>query len=150
MPEASSTLKIARILLIEDNADDAEWVRRIFQRGHLGNPLTVIEDGAKALDVLSRTASDPTSPAFDLVLLDLTLPGLDGRTLLKHLAEDRRLRKIPVIVLTGSQREEDLVRAYKSGAVAFLHKPVDMERFLAIVGDLFGYRIYITREPELE
>ena len=148
MPEPSNVFNIARILLIEDNPDDAEWVRRVFQRGHLGNPLAVIEDGAKALDVLSRSANDPSGPAFDLVLLDLTLPGLDGRTLFKHFAEDRRLRKIPVIVLTGSQREEDMVSAYKTGAVAFLRKPIDMERFLGIVGDLYGNRLYIVRQPE--
>jgi CheY-like chemotaxis protein len=146
MPESPTNLKVARILLIEDNPDDIEWTRKVFKRGHLANPLTVIEDGAKALDFLSRAANDPQGLPFDLILLDLTLPGLDGRELLRHFSEDRRLRNVPVVVLTGSQREEDLVHAYKTGAVAFLPKPIDVERLVRVVGDLYGYRIYIVKE----
>ncbi len=146
MPGSADKLQIARILLIEDNAQDIEWTRRVFQRGHLGNPLTVVENGAEALDLLSRTANDPEGLPFDLILLDLTLPGVDGRTLLTQLSEDRRLRRVPVVVLTGSQREDDMVLAYKSGAVAFLRKPVDVERLIKVVGDLYGYRVFIVKE----
>lgn len=139
----------ARILLVEDNPDDVELTRRVFQRGHLDNPLVVIEDGREAFDLLVREASRIDGPPFDLVLLDLTLPGLDGRALLEEIQADRRLRRMPVIVLTGSAREEDWIRAYKSGAVAFLRKPFDLERFLGVIGDLYGYRIVIVRaEPE--
>jgi two-component system response regulator len=67
---------------------------------------------------------------------------------LKELHADKRLRHIPVIILTGSEREDDLVTAYKSGAVAFLRKPVDVERFLTAIGDLYGYRLYIARTPD--
>jgi len=139
-------LRPARILLIEDNPDDIELTRRVFQRGHLDNPLTVIENGREALDLLLREVNRTDRAPYDLLLLDLTLPGLDGRALLQELQADKRLRRIPVVVLTGSQRDEDWITAYKTGAVAFLRKPFDLERFLTVIGDLHGYRILIMRD----
>jgi two-component system response regulator len=146
-PQSWQGLRPARILLIEDNPDDIELTRRVFQRGHLDNPLTVIENGREALDLLLREVNRTDRPPYDLLLLDLTLPGLDGRALLQELQADKRLRRIPVVVLTGSQRDEDWITAYKTGAVAFLRKPFDLERFLTVIGDLHGYRILIMRDP---
>lgn len=136
----------ARILLVEDNPDDIELTRRVFQRGHVDNPLLVVQDGREALDLLVREAGRIDGPPFDLVLLDLTLPGLDGLALLEEIQADKRLRRMPVIVLTGAAREQDWIGSYKSGAVAFLRKPFDLERFLAVIGDLYGYRIVIFRD----
>jgi CheY-like chemotaxis protein len=146
-PQSWQGLRPARILLIEDNPDDIELTRRVFQRGHLDNPLTVIENGREALDLLLREVNRTDRPPYDLLLLDLTLPGLDGRALLQELQADKRLRRIPVVVLTGSQRDEDWITAYKTGAVAVLRKPFDLERFLTVIGDLHGYRILIMRDP---
>lgn len=146
-PQSWQGLRPARILLIEDNPDDIELTRRVFQRGHLDNPLTVIENGREALDLLLREVNRTDRPPYDLLLLDLTLPGLDGRALLQELQADKRLRRIPVVVLTGSQRDEDWITAYKTGAVASLRKPFDLERFLTVIGDLHGYRILIMRDP---
>jgi CheY-like chemotaxis protein len=143
---ASKTLHPARILLVEDNPDDVELVRRAFQRGHVDNPIIVIGDGRQAFELLVREANRLDRPPFDLLLLDLTLPGLDGRVLLQEVQADKRLRRMPVLVLTGSAREEDWISAYKAGAVAFLRKPFDLERFLATIGDLYGYRIVIVKE----
>lgn len=140
--------RVARILLVEDDPDDAEITRRALDRAKIGNPVTVVEDGQAALDYLLSGSNHPSGPNADLILLDLSLPKLDGRALLKELHADKRLRGIPVIILTGSEREDDLISAYKSGAVAFLRKPVDVERLLTAVGDLHGYRLYIARTPE--
>ncbi|GIW42936.1 MAG: response regulator [Candidatus Binatia bacterium] len=142
----SKTLRPARILLVEDNPDDVDLVRRALQRGHVDNPITVIGDGRQAFELLVREANRLDRPPFDLLLLDLTLPGLDGRVLLQEIQADKRLRRMPALVLTGSAREEDWISAYKSGAVAFLRKPFDLERFLATIGDLYGYRIVIVKE----
>jgi two-component system response regulator len=85
---------------------------------------------------------------FGLVLRDLGLPRIDGREVLKRIWGDRRLRAIPVIVLTGSDEDEDMVRSYKSGAVAYLRKPVQVDQLLRAVGDLNGYRLLIARGGE--
>jgi CheY-like chemotaxis protein len=143
-----SGARIARILLVEDNPDDVEITRRAFERSKIGNVLTVVEDGQAALDLLYRACADVDDPAVDLVLLDLGLPTLDGRAVLREIWSDKRLRHIPVIVLTGASREDDLIESYKCGAVAFLRKPVDVDRLLTAIADLHGYRLFIARVPE--
>jgi len=137
--------RIARILLVEDDPNDAEITKRAFDRAKIGNRLTTVDDGRAALDFLYRNCISQDDPGADLVILDLGLPKLDGRQVLKEIWTDRRLRHIPVIVLTGSDREEDLIQSYKGGAVAFLRKPVNVDRLLTAVGDLHGYRLYIAR-----
>jgi len=143
-------VKTARILLVEDNPQDAEMTRRAFERAKIGNPITVVDSGEAALDFLYRHCADRDAPEVDLVLLDLGLPKLDGRGVLRQIAADKRLRHIPVIILTGSEREDDLFAAYKGGAVAFLRKPVAVERLLTAIGDLHGYRLLIARLPGLD
>jgi two-component system response regulator len=140
-------IRVPRLLLVEDNPDDAELTREALGRAHIGNELTVVGDGESALEMLYRQAMDEATE-FGLVLLDLGLPKMDGREVLKRVWSDRRLRHIPVIVLTGSASEEDMLRSYKSGAVAFLRKPVDVDRLLRAVGDLHGYRLLIARAGE--
>lgn len=137
--------RIARILLVEDSPDDAEITRRAFERAKLGNELTVVPDGEAALDLLYRSCAEQGNPGVDMILLDLGLPKIDGRAVLQTIWGDRRLRHIPVIVLTASEREDDLIQSYRGGAVAFLRKPVNVERLLKAVGDLHGYRLYIAR-----
>jgi CheY-like chemotaxis protein len=143
----SQEITVPRLLLVEDNEDDAELTRRALARAHIGNQLTVVGDGESALELLYRQAMSKLEE-FGMILLDLDLPKMDGREVLKKILADRRLRHIPVIVLTGSSNEEDLLKSYKSGAVAFLRKPVDVERLLHAVGDLPGYRLLIARVAE--
>ncbi len=142
--------RIARILLVEDNPDDVEMTRYAFERAKIGNSLTVVQDGQAALDLLYRNCTARGEPGTDMVLLDLSLPILDGRAVMRGIWTDKRLRHIPVIILTGSERDDDMVEAYKGGAVAFLRKPVDVERLLAAIGDLPGYRLFIARVAETE
>ena len=138
-------MQVARILLVEDNPDDAELTQRAFERAKIGNALSVVGDGQAALDLLYATWADPRQAPIDMVLLDLSLPKLDGRAVLAAIYKDKRLRHIPVIILTGSEREDDLIQAYKGGAVAFLRKPVDVPRLLTAIGDLHDYRLFIAR-----
>ncbi|MBI3784740.1 MAG: response regulator [Deltaproteobacteria bacterium] len=136
--------RVARILLVEDDPQDVEITRRAFDRAKIGNSITVVTDGESALERLTTTRGD-VDDRFDMVLLDLGLPKMDGRTLLREIYSDKRLRHIPVVVLTGSNDENDLINAYKGGAVAFLRKPVNVDRLLNAIGDLHGYRLYIAR-----
>lgn len=137
--------RIARILLVEDNPDDVEITRRAFERAKIANPLSVVGDGQDALDLLYRNCSDRGEPGVEMVILDLGLPRLDGRAVMREIWADKRLRHIPVIILTASERENDLIEAYKGGAVAFMRKPVDVERLLTAIGDLHGYQLYIVQ-----
>jgi two-component system, chemotaxis family, response regulator Rcp1 len=137
-------ISVPRLLLVEDNPDDAELTKRALTRARIGNDLTIVGDGEAALDLLYKQAMNE-SEDFGLVILDLGLPTLDGHGVLKKIWGDRRLRRIPVIVLTGSATDEDLLKSYKSGAVAFLRKPVDVERLLHAISDLPDYRLLIAR-----
>jgi len=139
-------ITIPRLLLVEDNPDDAELTRRALSRAHIGNELTVVTDGERALDLLYHQALSETDEV-GFILLDLGLPGMDGREVLARIWNDRRLRHIPVIVLTGSASDEDMLRSYKSGAVAFLRKPVDVDRLIHAVSELPEYRLLIARVP---
>src|SRR5262249_31135892 len=131
---------VPKLLLVEDNPDDVALTRRALTRARIGNEVAVAGDGEQALDILYRDVLDGRKD-IGLILIDLVLPKLDGREVLERVWGDRRLRHIPVIVLTGSARDEDMVKSYKGGAVAFLRKPVQVERLLHAVSDLHGYRL---------
>ncbi len=120
------------ILLVEDNADDVELTLRAFQRGKLANDVVVARDGVEALDYLlargehaGRTAD--TDP--QLVLLDLKLPKVDGLEVLRQLRAEERTRLLPVVVLTSSREERDIVESYRLGANSYVRKPVDFQEF---------------------
>src|SRR5262245_17529346 len=129
----SSGIHVPNLLLVEDSQDDAVITQRALARAHIGNHLTVATDGKQALDLLYADAMDGRE-RFGLVLLDLGLPKIDGREVLKRIWGDRRLRAIPVIVLTGSDEDEDMVRRYKYGDVASMRQPVQITHLLRTVG----------------
>ncbi len=130
-------------LLIEDNDDDIVLTKRSLAKARIGNRILSAANGEEALDMLYEDALDGRF-GIGVVLLDLNLPKLDGRELLKRIWEDRRLRNTPVVVLTGSSEEDDQVKSYKSGAVAFLRKPIQVDHFLSLIGDLTDYSIFVT------
>lgn len=144
MTKPGPTVQIPNLLLVEDDADDALITRRALERAHIGNHLTVVTDGEAAMELLYREAMEGREQ-IGMILLDLGLPRMDGRKVLRKIWDDRRLRHIPVIILTGSDEEDDMVKSYKSGAVAFLRKPVQVDQVLRAVGDLHGYRLLIAR-----
>jgi len=140
-----ATLASFRILLVEDNPNDIEITRRALERGQIRNELTIARDGQEALDILFGHANGEALPG--LILLDLNLPRVDGREVLSRIKSDPDLKRIPVIVLTTSTREEDVVRSYDLGVNTFISKPVRFEDFIKVVTAIQEYWIVIATLP---
>ena len=136
------------ILLVEDSPEDFEATRRALQKSGLRNPVYRCADGDEALDFLHRRGvfADPaTSPRPGIILLDLNLPGTDGREVLSDIKQDERLKQIPVIVLTTSSDERDVDACYRAGANSYIQKPVDMDGFIKAIERLndFWFEVVI-------
>jgi two-component system, response regulator len=138
------------ILLVEDSPEDYEVTVRAFHKANLLNPVFRCQDGEEALDYLHRRGRyvDPTSaPRPGLVLLDLNLPGTDGRQVLAQIKSDAQLRTIPVIVLTTSADERDIESCYRAGANSYVQKPVSLDAFLRSVQLLKSYWFEVAILP---
>lgn len=138
------------ILLVEDNPDDIELTRRAFRKNNLLNPVVVAEDGVAALDyVFGRGAWEgrDVSDRPALVLLDLKLPKLDGIEVLRQVREDARTRTIPIVVLTTSREDRDVVESYRLGANSYVRKPVDFNEFIDAVRNLGMYWLLLNEAP---
>ncbi len=138
-----------RILLIEDNPDDVELTLRAFKKSNVVNQVDVVRDGAEALDYLFRQGAyaDHHNKTPALVLLDLKLPKIDGLQVLQRLREDERTQYIPVIILTSSKEDIDIIRSYESGCNAFVRKPVDFAEFMKAVNYLGLFWLLLNRPP---
>jgi CheY-like chemotaxis protein len=150
---AKHGLKPITILMAEDDLDDRLLVKEAFQESHLMNSPIFVGDGAELLEYLRRQGKhqDPEeSPAPDLILLDLNMPRKDGREALEEIKADPDLRRIPVVVLTTSKAEEDILRSYDIGASGFITKPVTFEGLVAVVKGLAEYWLQIVKLPEKE
>jgi CheY-like chemotaxis protein len=138
------------ILLVEDNPDHAELITRSFLEHRVANQLYRVPDGAEALDYLFRRGdyADPeNSPRPHLILLDLRLPKVDGLEVLRKIKSDDDLCFIPVVVLTTSEAERDVARAYEHRANSYLLKPVDFEKFTELMDELGFYWLGWNRRP---
>ena len=138
------------ILLIEDNPDDVELTLHAFHKNHMANDVVVASDGAEGLDYLfgtgkyaGRDADDP--PA--LILLDLQLPKIGGLEVLRRVREDERTKRIPVVIMTTSDEEEDIANGYDGGANSYLRKPVDFAEFMNAVKQLEMYWMVLNTPP---
>ena len=141
------------ILLVDDNPDDAELALHALRREHLANSIFVARDGEEALDFIfcqgpfgERSFDHPPK----LVLLDLKLPKVDGIEVLSQLKNDPRTKAIPVVILTSSREEQDLVRSYDLGANSYIQKPVDFEQFRETVKTLGLYWMVINQRPAVQ
>src|SRR4051794_32768148 len=136
-----------QVLLVEDDPGDVLMTQEAFEEHKVRNSLTVVNDGTEAISYLRREGqyADATRP--DLVLLDLNLPRRDGREVLAEIKNDPDLRQIPVVVLTTSQADEDIVRSYKLHANAYVTKPVDFERFIAVVRQIDEFFVSVVKLP---
>lgn len=137
----------AQILLVEDNPGDVRLTKEAFKQGRIENDLHVVSDGAEALSFLSGRDEYADTPRPDLILLDLNLPRKDGEEVLEELKADPALRSIPVIVLTSSRAEEDVVRSYELHANAYLTKPVDPDEFIETVRAFEKFWFSVVRLP---
>lgn len=139
------------ILLVEDNPDDEALTLRAFSKNNIPNPVIVARDGVEALDYLFGTGihegrGSSQTPA--IVLLDLKLPRIDGLEVLKRIRADERTALLPVVVLTTSKEQQDILEAYRLGANSYIRKPVDFERFIQAVGQLGVYWLSLNEPSE--
>lgn len=142
--------KPAVILLAEDDPGDQELTRRALEQSRIRNELYIVEDGEEALDYLLRRGKyeDPaSSPKPDLMLLDLNMPKMDGKQLLEQMRADPHLRRIPVVALTTSKQESDIIRTYDLGANSYIVKPVNMDQFINAIKVLKDYWFQIVVLP---
>jgi CheY-like chemotaxis protein len=138
------------VLLVEDSAGDARLTREAFKDAKVQSNLHVVVDGVDAMLFLKREAQFVDAPRPDLILLDLNLPRKDGREVLKEIKESQSLRVIPVIVLTTSASEEEVLRAYQLHANCYITKPVDLPGFLKVVRSIDEFWLSIVRMPRGE
>ncbi|MFI6711332.1 response regulator [Nonomuraea sp. NPDC050478] len=135
------------VLLVEDDPGDELITREAFEDNKIGNNLHVVRDGLEALDFLYRRGGYEGKPRPDLILLDLNLPKYDGRQVLEKIKSDPELRAIPVVVLTTSSAEEDILRSYKLFANAYVTKPVDLSQFMAVIRQIDEFFVTVVRLP---
>ena len=140
---------VRTILLAEDNPNDVELTLAAFRENHLLNEVVVVRDGAAALDSLSNRNEYEGRPggAPGLILLDLKMPKIDGLEVLKAIKSDVRLRLIPVVILTSSRQEQDLLRSYNLGVNAYVVKPVEFAEFIDAVKALGGFWAVVNEPP---
>jgi len=137
------------ILLVEDNASDAELAMRALRKGKLANGITWVKDGAEALEFIFRDGAYAGRPDQlpRLILLDLKLPKVDGIEVLRRIKSDERAKTIPVVVLTSSAEERDIVESYKLGVNSYVVKPVEFEQFSETVAQAGFYWMLVNKTP---
>ena len=140
-------VKAIDVLLVEDDPGDVLMTQEAFKDNKLANRLSVVPDGIDAMAFLRKEDQYAGSPTPDLVLLDLNLPRMDGREVLAAMKSDPELRRIPVVVLTTSEAEEDVLRSYSLHANAYVTKPVDFGRFIEVVRQIDDFFVTVVRLP---
>lgn len=135
------------VLLVEDDAGDVLMTQEAFEFNKVGNTLHVVRDGEQALEFLYRRGEFADAVRPDLILLDLNLPKYDGRQVLEKIKSDPDLADIPVVILTTSAAEEDILRSYKLHANAYVTKPVDLDQFIAAVRQIDTFFVQVVRLP---
>lgn len=143
-------MKSKRILLVEDNADDVALALRAFRQNKIANEVTVIGDGAEALDYLfarGKYSESAAEPLPEVVLLDLKIPKVEGLEVLKELRAHNRTHLLPVVILTSSREESDMVAGYSLGANSYIQKPVDFTQFTEAIRQLGMYWLVLNEAP---
>jgi CheY-like chemotaxis protein len=140
-------LDIVDVLLVEDDDGDVLMTREAFEHHKIRNKLHVVRDGEEALQFLRREGEYADAPRPGLILLDLNLPRRDGREVLAELKADAELRVIPVVVLTTSEAEEDILRSYTLHANAYVSKPVDFDRFIDVIRQIDDFFVTVVKLP---
>lgn len=147
MSTADTESRQIEILLVEDNPGDARLTQEAMRAAKMTNVLHVVEDGEQAMEFLRRRSRFKDAPRPDLILLDLNLPKKDGRSVLAEVKTDPDLRRIPVVVLTTSRSEEDVLQAYDMHANAYVTKPVNLEKFMRIVALIDEFWLKVVTLP---
>jgi chemotaxis family two-component system response regulator Rcp1 len=140
--------KPIEILLVEDNPGDARLAMEAFKEATVRNHLSIVGNGEAALAFLRREREHENAPRPDLILLDLNLPRKSGREVLEEIKADTRLQRIPVVVLTTSQAEEDIARAYELNANCYITKPVDLDQFFRVIKTIEDFWLTLVKLPQ--
>lgn len=147
LPGVAPAPSMIEVLLVEDDPGDVLMTQEAFEEHKVRNRLNVVSDGAEALAYLRQEGEYTGASRPDLILLDLNLPKRDGREVLAEVKNDPELSQIPVVVLTTSQADEDIVRSYRLHANAYVTKPVDFERFIAVVRQIDNFFVSVVKLP---
>jgi CheY-like chemotaxis protein len=137
----------ARILLVEDNPGDVRLTREALKEGRIINELAVVSDGVEAMNYLRRGGKFAEAPRPDIILLDLNLPRKNGREVLAEIKSDDSLRRIPVVILTVSRAEEDILKSYDLHANCYISKPIDFDQFMKVVRTIENFWFSIVLLP---
>lgn len=135
------------ILIVEDNKGDARLIKEVFNENKIFNALHFVTDGIEAMDFLYQRGKFAGAPKPDLIILDLNLPRKDGREVLAEIKDDHELKHIPVVVMTISQADEDIVRSYNLHANCFVTKPIDLNQFTKVVRSIENFWFTIVKLP---
>ena len=135
------------VLLVEDDDGDVLLIQEAFEHNKVYNKLTVVSDGVEALEFLRKQGKYKGTPRPDIILLDLNLPKKDGREVLQEIKADSRLMRIPVVVLTTSKAEEDVLKTYTLHANCYVTKPVDLEQFIKVVQSIDNFWLTVVTLP---
>jgi chemotaxis family two-component system response regulator Rcp1 len=140
-------MKAVEILLVEDNPVDVLITQEALKDARVCNRLSVVEDGEEAMEFMHRKGKYAGAALPDLILLDLNLPKKDGREVLEEVKEDPRLKHIPIVILTTSEAEEDILKSYRLHCNCFVTKPVDVKQFTAVIKSIEGFWFKIVKLP---
>ena len=142
---------LLRILLVEDNPDDVELTLRVFKKYNVINQIIVARDGEEALEILFNSRKGfPEEERSDLILLDLKLPKIDGLEVLRQIKSHPRTQPIPVVILTTSKEERDLIKSYQLGVNSYIRKPVNFDNFIEVIRQLGLYWLLLNEPPPKE
>jgi len=136
------------ILLVEDNPGDVRLTLEVFKEAKLANKINAVEDGVEAMAYLRREGKYANAVRPDVILLDLNLPRMDGREVLKEIKRDEDFKSIPVVILTTSRAEEDILRSYNSHANCYITKPVDLGQFMKVVESIEDFWLTVVKLPQ--
>jgi CheY-like chemotaxis protein len=142
--------KIIDILLVEDNPGDIRLTREVLKEGKISNTLNVVTDGEEALKYLMKEGEYTNALSPDLILLDLNLPKIDGRQVLEHIKNHPKLKIIPVIVLTTSEAEKDVLDMYENHANCYITKPVDFDQFISVIKTIEDFWLTLVKLPRMK
>ncbi len=140
-------MELVEILLVEDNPGDARLAMEALKDAKVRNNLHWVEDGVEAMNFLKQKGDHADAPRPDVILLDLNLPKKDGREVLEEIKTDEELKRIPVVILTISNAEEDIIKSYNLHANCYIRKPIDLNRFMEVVKSIEDFWLSIVRLP---
>ena len=140
-------IKPIEILMVEDNPGDARLAKEAFKETKIYNNLNIVGDGVEAMAFLNQEGKYTSAPRPDLILLDLNIPKKDGREVLEEIKTDEHLGRIPVVILTTSQAEEDILKTYNLHANCYINKPIDLGQFIRVVQSIETFWLTIVRLP---